>query len=331
MITFKNFTYQYPTGTEPTLYDINFEVAQGEFVLITGHSGAGKTTLCRAMFGALHHDMGGEIKGSLAIKGEDIQKLSIGKIGSFMGVVFDDPDSQLLMPLVEDEIKFALQARNFPSSSKDIEAALARVGIAHLIKRATHELSGGEKQKLAIAAALAVDPDVLLFDEPTSQLDPQSTLEIYSILARLKTEGKKTIILVEQKIEDIIDKVDRMAVLDKGHIIAYGAPRDILIKSDLYSLVPYPCVSKLAMELKSPDMLLSLGEGKRFLDARGIRLNPGNSTGCQPFAGQKPVLEVKDLKFGYGQNQILKGISFDVRPGEVVAVLGRTAPARRPC
>ncbi len=328
MITFKNFTYQYPTGTEPTLYDINFEVSKGEFVLITGHSGAGKTTLCRAMFGALHHDMGGEIKGSLTIKGEDMQKLSIGKIGSFMGVVFDDPDSQLLMPLVEDEIKFALQARNFPSSVKDIEAVLARVGIAHLLKRATHELSGGEKQKLAIAAALAVDPDVLLFDEPTSQLDPQSTLEIYSILTRLKTEGKKTIILVEQKIEDIIDKVDRMAVLDKGHIIAYGAPRDVLIKSDLYSLVPYPCVSKLAMELKSPDMLLSLSEGKRFLDTRGIKLKPGDGNGRQPYAGQKPVLEVNDLKFGYGQNQILKGISFDVRPGEVVAVLGRNGSGK---
>lgn len=328
MITFKNFTYQYPTGTEPTLYDINFEVAQGEFVLITGHSGAGKTTLCRAMFGALHHDMGGEIKGSLTIKGEDMQKLSIGQIGSFMGVVFDDPDSQLLMPLVEDEIKFALQARNFPSSGKDIEAALARVGIAHLMKRATHELSGGEKQKLAIAAALAVDPDVLLFDEPTSQLDPQSTLEIYSILTRLKTEGKKTIILVEQKIEDIIDKVDRMAVLDKGHIIAYGPPREVLIKSDLYSLVPYPCVSKLAMELKSPDMLLSLGEGKRFLDARGIKLKPGDGNGHRLYDGQKPVLEVKGLKFGYGQSQILKGISFDVRPGEVVAVLGRNGSGK---
>ena len=328
MITFKNFTYQYPTGAEPTLYDINFEVAQGEFVLITGHSGAGKTTLCRAMFGALHHDMGGEIKGSLTVKGEDIQKLSIGQIGSFMGVVFDDPDSQLLMPLVEDEIKFALQARNFPSSRKDIEAALARVGIAHLIKRATHELSGGEKQKLAIAAALAVDPDVLLFDEPTSQLDPQSTLEIFSILTRLKTEGKKTIILVEQKIEDIIDKVDRMAVLDQGHIIAYGPPREVLIKSDLYSLVPYPCVSKLAMELKSPDMLLSLGEGKRFLDARGIKLKPNDGNGHRPYDGQKPILEVKDVKFGYGQNQILKGISFDVRPGEVVAVLGRNGSGK---
>ena len=110
---------------------------------------------------------------------------------------------------------------------RDIEKALARIGIAHLLKRATHELSGGEKQKLAIAAALAVDPEILLFDEPTSQLDPQSTLEIYSILTQLKNEGKKTIILVEQKVEDIIDKVDRIAVIDHGTVAAFGKPRDV--------------------------------------------------------------------------------------------------------
>ncbi len=145
------------------LKDISLQVNKGEFLLITGRSGAGKTTLCRAMFGALHHDISGDFEGSLKLKGRDVKEYTIGDIGVFMGVVFDDPDSQLFMPLVEDEIKFGLQARNMPSGKDDIIKALDRVGIGHLLKRAPHELSGGQKQKVAIAAALSVDPEIILF------------------------------------------------------------------------------------------------------------------------------------------------------------------------
>ena len=228
MITFNHFTYKYPKGTEPTLKDISLEIEKGEFILITGHSGAGKTTLCRAMFGALHNDMGGDFQGTLELKDKNVSQYTIGDIGAFMGVVFDDPDSQLFMPLSRMRSSSAYRQGTCLRGHGDIEKALARLGIAHLLKRATHELSGGEKQKLAIAAALAVDPEILLFDEPTSQLDPQSTLEIYSILTQLKNEGKKTIILVEQKIEDIIDKVDRIAVIDHGTVAAFGKPREVL-------------------------------------------------------------------------------------------------------
>ncbi len=327
MITFKNFTFQYPTASEPTLYDITLDIQKGEFILITGRSGAGKTTLSRAMFGALHHDIGGEFQGTLTLKGQDISRYSISTIGAFMGVVFDDPDSQLFMPQVEDEIKFSLQARNLPSGTPDVEKALARVGISHLMKRSTHELSGGEKQKLAIAAALAVNPEVFLFDEPTSQLDPQSTLEIYAILKGLKAEGK-TIILIEQKIEDIIDIVDRIAVIDHGRLIACGTPREALMSHALYGIMPYPCVSRLAIELKSERMLLSLDEGRKFLEARGIRLKPGSNNGTGADTGARPVLQVNDLRFGYNTTDIIKGISFTVMPGEVVAILGRNGSGK---
>ncbi len=327
MITFKNFTYQYPKASEPTLHDISLDIQNGEFILITGRSGAGKTTLSRAMFGALHHDIGGEFQGTLTLKGKDISQYSIGTIGAFMGVVFDDPDSQLFMPQVEDEIKFSLQARNLPSGQADVEKALKRVGIAHLLKRSTHELSGGEKQKLAIAAALAVNPEVFLFDEPTSQLDPQSTLEIYALLKELKAAGK-TIILIEQKIEDILDIVDRIAVIDHGRLIACGPPREALKSQALYGIMPYPCVSRLAMEFNSEKMLLSVEEGRKFLEARGIRLRPGSGNGRSIDAGAQPVLQVKDLRFGYNGNDVLKGISFTVVPGEVVAILGRNGSGK---
>lgn len=327
MITFKNFTYQYPKASEPTLHDISLDIQKGEFILITGRSGAGKTTLSRAMFGALHHDIGGEFQGTLTLKDKDISQYSIGTIGAFMGVVFDDPDSQLFMPQVEDEIKFSLQARNMPSGQADVEKALKRVGIAHLLKRSTHELSGGEKQKLAIAAALAVNPEVFLFDEPTSQLDPRSTLEIYTILKELKAEGK-TIILIEQKIEDIIDIVDRIAVIDHGRLIACGTPREALLSRALFNVMPYPCVSRLAMELRSEKMLLNVDEGRQFLEARGIRLKPGSGNGRSIDGGAQPVLRVNGLRFGYNGNDVLKGISFTVMPGEVVAILGRNGSGK---
>jgi energy-coupling factor transporter ATP-binding protein EcfA2 len=264
VITFQDFTYKYPRGTEPTLKNVSLQVNKGEFLLITGCSGAGKTTLCRAMFGALHHDIGGDLSGSVTLNGRDVKEYTIGDIGKFMGVVFDDPDSQLFMPLVEDEIKFGLQARNMPSGKDDIKKALDWVGISHLMKRAPHELSGGQKQKVAIAAALSVNPEIILFDEPTSQLDPQSTIEIYEILTRLKAEGK-TIVLVEQKIEDIIGKVDKIAVVDQGRVIAFGAPRDVLKSKELYTAMPYPCVSRLAIELKAPEMLLSMEEDRAII------------------------------------------------------------------
>lgn len=321
MITFKNFTYKYPKGHEHMLKDVSFQVNRGEFLLITGCSGAGKTTISRAMFGALHHDIGGDFEGSVSLKGKDISQYKIGNIGQFMGVVFDDPDSQLFMPLVEDEIKFGLQARNMPSGKEDIKKALDRVGISHLISRAPHELSGGQKQKVAIAAALAVNPEILLFDEPTSQLDPQSTIEIYDILTQLKSEGK-TIVLIEQKIEDIIDKVDKILVIDEGRVIAYGNPRDVLKSRDLYSAMPYPCVSRLAIELKSPKMLLNLNEGRQYLAERGIKLSSDNNTDSRPAPNASPVLEVKNLKFNYGNVEVLKGISFTMMPGEVISILG---------
>lgn len=321
MITFQRFTYKYPRGTEPTLREVSLEVNKGELLLITGCSGAGKTTLCRAMFGALHHDIGGDFDGSLTVNGKDIKEYTIGALGEFMGVVFDDPDAQLFMPLVEDEIKFGLQARNMPSGKEDIKRALDRVGISHLAKRAPHELSGGQKQKVAIAAALSVNPEIILFDEPTSQLDPQSTIEIYDILSSLKAEGK-TIILVEQKIEDIINKVDKLAVVDQGKIIAYGPPREVLKSSELYKVMPYPCVSRLSRELKAPEMLLSMEECRKYLANKGITLKQGSDNGRKSQGTATPILEVKNLKFGYGGIEVLKGISLTVMPGEVISILG---------
>ena len=321
MITFQDFTYKYPKGTGPTLKNVSLQVNKGEFLLITGCSGAGKTTLCRAMFGALHHDIGGDFTGTLTLNGRDVKEYTIGDIGKFMGVVFDDPESQLFMPLVEDEIKFGLQARNMPAGKDDIKKALDWVGISHLSKRAPHELSGGQKQKVAIAAALSVNPEIILFDEPTSQLDPQSTIEIYEILSRLKAEGK-TIVLVEQKIEDIIDKVDKIAVIDQGQVIAYGAPRDVLKSKELYNVMPYPCVSRLAIELKAPEMLLSMEEGQKYLATAGITMKPGRGNGPETDVKGSPLLEVKDLRFAYGGIKVLHDISFKVMPGDVIAVLG---------
>ena len=230
MIEIKDLTFFYGDDQEPVLKNINLTVGDGEFVLIAGPSGGGKSSLARCLNGLIPHFYGGRLKGCVEVEGLETTRHAPKELATMVGMVFQDPENQLVTEDVEREIAFGLENLALPRReiAKRIEEALDTVGIAGLRHRPLHELSGGEKQKVAIASVLALKPRVLVLDEPTSELDPQGAEGVLSIVQRLNDELGLTVILVEHRLERVIHLVDRLIVLNAGEVIADGRPQEAL-------------------------------------------------------------------------------------------------------
>ncbi|MCK4963754.1 MAG: ATP-binding cassette domain-containing protein, partial [Dehalococcoidia bacterium] len=238
MIRIRDLTFHYGDASKPALQDVNLEVEDGEFVLVTGPSGCGKSSLCRCLNGLIPHFYGGKIAGGLEVQGLDVMKHTTKELATRVGMVFQDPENQLVAMDVEREIAFGLENLAFPKGviAKRMEESLDTLGISGLRYRQVHELSGGEKQKVIIASVLALHPDILVLDEPTSELDPKSAEEVLSVVQRLNDELGITVILVEHRLDRVVHLVDRMIVLDEGRIVADGNPRAVLSDGDIASL-----------------------------------------------------------------------------------------------
>ena len=230
MISVKDLAFQYQNSKTPALDGINIEIADGDFVGITGTSGAGKTTFTFALNGIIPHKIKGDFYGSVTIDGKDTVEHPAEEFARTVGEVFQDIDSQMVASVVEDEILFGLENFGIPHEEIEgrIEKALRDLGIEELRYREISGLSGGQKQKVAIASMLALQPEVIVLDEPTGELDPESSREIFRILKALNEEKGITVVIVEQKIMLLCEYVKHMMVLEKGHIAFYGTPRDMV-------------------------------------------------------------------------------------------------------
>ena len=206
MIEIKDLTFFYGDDQEPVLKNINLTVGNGEFILIAGPSGGGKSSLARCLNGLIPHFYGGRLKGRVEVEGLETTRHAPKELATMVGMVFQDPENQLVTEDVEREIAFGLENLALPRReiAKRIEEALDTVGIAGLRHRPLHELSGGEKQKVAIASVLALKPRVLVLDEPTSELDPQGAEGVLSIVQRLNDELGLTVILVEHRLRTLV-------------------------------------------------------------------------------------------------------------------------------
>ena len=207
---------------------MSFAVRPGETVLVLGPSGSGKSTLTLCLDGLIPHVVEGDYSGSVAVAGLVTKDSPVHLLAQEAGLVFQDPDAQFCTLTVEDEIAFGLE--NLRRSPEEIEAALDRslvsVGLAGYRKRALNALSGGEKQRVALAAVLAMGPRVLVLDEPSANLDPQATSELFDLLRRLAHDGGHTIVMIEHKLDEIIDWVDSvLALAAGGHVLYRGDPR----------------------------------------------------------------------------------------------------------
>lgn len=254
MITIEGLTFQYKNSNRNAIEDIHLSIQDGAFLGIIGESGAGKTTLIRAINGIIPHHFPGDYYGSVKIDGEDTFDVTPSTISLKVGTVFQDIDSQMIASVVEDEILFGLE--NYSIQRDEIEArlsgALDAVGISQLRYRNISHLSGGQKQKVAIAAIIALRPKILLLDEPTSELDPQSSLAIFQLLRELNEKHGLTIIVVEQKIMLLSEFAKELAVMKGGRLLLHGSVRDVLKNTDQMekSGINCPRVATLSNRLK---------------------------------------------------------------------------------
>lgn len=338
MIKIQNFTFYYSSAEKPALTNINLEIDDGEFVLITGPSAGGKSSLCRCINGLIPHFYGGKVAGRVEVQGLNTVQHSTKELATKVGMIFQDPENQLVTQDVEREIAFGLENLAFSRDliAKRIEESLDTLGISALRHRAIHELSGGEKQKVAIASVLALHPEILMLDEPTSELDPKSAEEVLSVAQRLNDELGITVILIEHRLDRVIQHTDRLIALDGGRIVVDGKTRSVLnnnYQEISEAGIGVPPVIKLAHQLEIMDVThnetpLTVKEGRMMLKEVFQKIS-GELPQQEKKSISKPVIEVEKLWYVYPDGPAaLKNVSLVIGEGEFVAIMGRNASGK---
>jgi len=333
-VSFDRVTFFYPDAAAPALQDVSLDIAAGQFTLVVGPSGSGKSTLLRCINGLVPHFSGGKFAGRVVVDGHNIREHSTRDMASVVGFVFQDPEAQFVTERVEDELAFALENAGVSplTMRKRVEEVLDALGIASLRNRAVSSLSGGEQQRLAIAAALALQPKILVLDEPTSQLDPQSAEDVLSALVRLNADLGLTIVLAEHRLERVLQFADRVVFLpEAGAIPLVGDPRAVM---ETVGLTP-PLVT-LGKALGWKPLPLTIKEGRRFASrwniGHGVQSEEGRAfiSSLRSLASniQTLVLDVRNVWLAYDGQEVLRGVSLAARAGEFVALMGRNGSGK---
>lgn len=230
LVEFVDFSFKYLGADSLALKHINLRIEEGEYIVVTGPSGCGKTTLCRAMNGLVPHFHRGYIGGHVFVDSKDTRDNEVSQLAPVVGLVFQDPANQLVTLNVERELAFGPENLGVEPGEirRRVEGLISRLSLENLRQKHPHEMSGGEQQRVALAATLALNPQVLVADEPTSNLDPKSTELILRLIADLNRQGM-TIVLVEHRLDLVSKDATRMILMDNGSIVADGSPRDVLI------------------------------------------------------------------------------------------------------
>lgn len=326
MIRFEHVSYTYPGADRPALNDISLYLPDGELALLVGSSGAGKSTLLRCINGLVPHFSGGTFSGRLEVNGLDPVAASPKVMSRHVGFVFQSPETQFVMDRVEDELAFALENAAMPPQEMRIrvEEVLDLLDLTSLRQRRLETLSGGERQRVAIAGALAFRPQILVLDEPTSQLDPKSAEDVLQSLVRLNADLGLTILLAEHRLERVLPFVDQLLYLPaNGAGLVQGTPDEVLPGTDLA-----PPLVKLAQKLGWSPLPLTIKEGRRhsrrWLNGRPV---PKAATSLAAPAG-RPYLQAEQVEVSFDGQAVVQGITLHVWPGEVVALMGRNGAGK---
>jgi energy-coupling factor transporter ATP-binding protein EcfA2 len=355
VLSFHEVTYRYPGSEQPALEDVNLEVRAGEFCVLAGLSGHGKSTLLRAACGLVPHFHGGRFAGRVELAGLDTREHGPARLGTLAGALFQDPESQLVMSSVRAELALALESRGHGAGAvaRGVEEVALALGIDHLLDRSTHTLSGGEQQRVALGAALSGRPPVLLLDEPTSQLDPVAGDELIGLLRRLNQEWDTTILLAEHRLERCLPSADRVIALREGRLAHDGDPRSFLEWAaggapalqtpgarlfSLAGLTPPPVGVKQARATLRSRSLLSSEEGVSCPAPPAVRSAKVDNRrqGAISLARRStrraraaPALHLRGVWHElHNGPAILRGAELRVQPGESVALMGRNGAGK---
>ncbi|WP_328585282.1 ABC transporter ATP-binding protein [Olsenella massiliensis] len=349
MVSLERVSFTYEGEKRPAVRDLSLSIPRGDLLGIIGPSGSGKTTLASILSGAVPHHFAGEFRGVCRVDGLDTCQVPLTDVSRRVGSVLQDIDAQMVAANVEDELLFGVE--NFGVAHDEIpdrvREALATCGILDLAHRDIATLSGGQKQKVAIAAILALRAPVMVLDEPTAALDPVSSRAVFDTLRELVTRQDMTVIVIEQKIALLSEYCDHLAVMDDGDVALHGTPREVLAHGDELRRigVDSPRVTRVSNQfvarglIGAPEVCLTVGEAEDLVSRVVGRdaadrprpvapLRAAQGPGG-PGAASEAVLSLEHVSFTYpGNTASLVDVSLDVRPGELVCVIGQNGAGK---
>lgn len=322
ILTVKDLSFTYPMCERAAVHDVSFSVASGEFTVLCGATGSGKSTLLRLLKREIAPS--GSEKGEILFGERPINEISAERIG----FVAQRPDEQIVTDRVYSELAFGLENLGLPQAviARRVAEMASYFGIEDWFERDVSTLSGGQKQLLNLAAVMVMDPDILILDEPTSQLDPIATSDFLNTVKKLNRDLSLTVIIAEHRLEELIPMCDRLLVMDGGALIGDGKPRNVIssLSDSSPLLASMPTAARLYRLLGSrAECPLTVGEGRRFIETEYS--NHITSLPCPPYVhSESTALEFKNVYFRYEKNapDVLKGLDLTIYEGEIFCILG---------
>ncbi|WP_031514707.1 ABC transporter ATP-binding protein [Desulfofalx alkaliphila] len=329
LLKVENLTYCYGGSSKPSLNNINLEINEGEFVLLAGKSGSGKSTLLRALSGLVPEFYGGSVTGNVVFQGKNIRDWHKGKLAGEIGFIFQDPEQQIVMTNVEKEIVFGLENTGVPprEMKRRVAEVMDFLGISHLKRKNIFELSGGHKQMVVLASVLAMQPKVLLLDEPTSQLDPVSAEKIITNIRRINEDLGITVIIAEQRLERCMHLADKMVVINKGCLASNLTPGEtVKLELDKQNII-IPPLPKLFAAVGCSTIPLTVSDGRAVLRTVYGHMKPavdGRGGIAKTTVPANNLLKIEKASFTYPDclQPAIRDINLKVGSGEFVAIIG---------
>jgi len=262
ILEIEDLSFRYPDSPRMAVVDFDLAVPEGEVVVLAGPSGCGKSTLLRAVNGLIPHMYSGEYKGSVRVGGTNVRESNMRELAQKVGFLFQNPENQIFMFTVERDIAFGLENLGVPRQEMRtrVDESMRLLDIGELALRAPHELSDGQKQRVALAGVLAMRPRLVILDEPTSLLDPKTAAELVGLVARLRKELGTTFVVVEHRLDLLVKVADRMVVMNEGRKVLEGTPEEVLFGEDAESYgVSVPSVTRLQKMLLRDGLVQNRG------------------------------------------------------------------------